>query len=128
MNRHQLIEYHAEITAAARKLMQRKNHDYAGDDAKNPWMNFERSEIMGVCKTEQAFMVRILDKVSRLITFIDAGELQVKEEGVQDSIIDIINYMVLFGAFIEDQKGKETPHQGEAGFLTEEELAEDQPS
>tara|TARA_S200002703_G_C3765844_1_gene235746 strand:+ start:180 stop:506 length:327 start_codon:yes stop_codon:yes gene_type:complete len=108
--------------------MQRKNHDYAGDDAKNPWMNFERSEIMGVCKTEQAFMVRILDKVSRLITFIDAGELQVKEEGVQDSIIDIINYMVLFGAFIEDQKGKETPHQGEAGFLTEEELAEDQPS
>jgi len=108
--------------------MQRKNHDYAGDDAKNPWMNFERSEIMGVCKTEQAFMVRILDKVSRLITFIDAGELQVKEEGVQDSIIDIINYMVLFGAFIEDQKGKETPQQGEAGFLTEEELAEDQPS
>ena len=128
MNRHQLIEYHAEITAAARKLMQRKNHDYAGDDAKNPWMNFERSEIMGVCKTEQAFMVRILDKVSRLITFIDAGELQVKEEGVQDSIIDIINYMVLFGAFIEDQKGKETTQQGEAGFLTEEELAEDQPS
>ena len=128
MNRHELIEYHAEITAEARKLMKRKNHDYAGDDAKNPWMNFERSEIMGVCKTEQAFMVRILDKVSRLITFIDAGELQVKEEGVQDSIIDIINYMVLFGAFIEDQKGQEAPHQGEAGFLTEEELAEDQPS
>lgn len=129
MNRHELIEYHAEITAEARKLMKRKNHDYAGDDAKNPWMNFERSEIMGVCKTEQAFMVRILDKVSRLITFIDAGELQVKEEGVQDSIIDIINYMVLFGAFIEDQKAKNTECcQGEAGFLTEEELAENQPS
>lgn len=129
MNRHELIEYHAEITAEARKLMKRKNHDYAGDDAKNPWMNFERSEIMGVCKTEQAFMVRILDKVSRLITFIDAGELQVKEEGVQDSIIDIINYMVLFGAFIEDQKAKEEEvHQGEAGFLTEEELDKDQPS
>ncbi len=129
MNRHELIEYHAEITAEARKLMKRKNHDYAGDDAKNPWMNFERSEIMGVCKTEQAFMVRILDKVSRLITFIDAGELQVKEEGVQDSIIDIINYMVLFGAFIEDQKAKSTECcQGEAGFLTEEELAENQPS
>ncbi len=129
MNRHELIEYHAEITAEARKLMKRKNHDYAGDDAKNPWMNFERSEIMGVCKTEQAFMVRILDKVSRLITFIDAGELQVKEEGVQDSIVDIINYMVLFGAFIEDQKAKSTECcQGEAGFLTEEELAENQPS
>lgn len=128
MNRHELIEYHAEICREARALMERKNHDYAGEEAKNPWMNFERSEIMGVCKTEQAFMVRILDKVSRLITFIEAGELQVKEEGVQDSIVDIINYMVLFGAFIEDQKSKEEPHQGEAGFLTEEELAEDQPS
>jgi hypothetical protein len=112
--------------------MERKNHDYAGDEAKNPWMNFERSEIMGVCKTEQAFMVRILDKVSRLITFIDAGELKVKEEGVQDSIVDIINYMVLFGAFIKDQEAKKgSVNQGEAGLLTEEDLDDlglDQPS
>ena len=69
-------------------------------------MNFQRSEIMGLCKTEQAFMVRILDKISRLITFIDSGELMVKEESVNDSVIDLINYLVLFSAFLNDKKEK----------------------
>ena len=49
-------------------------------------------------------MVRIMDKISRLITFTNNGELLVKEEGVEDSIIDIINYMVLFSAFLKDKR------------------------
>ena len=84
--------------------MRVKNHDYAGKDTETPWMNFQWSEIMGLCKTEQAFMVRILDKISRLITYTTSGELMVKGEGVKDSIVDIINYMVLFSAFIEDKQ------------------------
>ena len=131
MNRDELIEYHEQICEEARELMRVKNHDYAGKNTSSPWMNFERSEIMGLCKTEQAFMVRILDKVSRLITFIDAGELAVKGEGVHDSIVDIINYMVLFSAFCKDKEAKNTTYQGEAGLLTEEDLDDlgfDQPS
>lgn len=131
MNRDELIEYHERICEEARELMRVKNHDYAGKNTSSPWMNFERSEIMGLCKTEQAFMVRILDKVSRLITFIDAGELAVKGEGVHDSIVDIINYMVLFSAFCKDKEAKNTTYQGEAGLLTEEDLDDlgfDQPS
>ena len=100
MNREQLCK-------EARDLMTRKNHDYAGSEGDSPWMNFQRSEIMGLCKTEQAFMVRILDKISRMITFINNGELMVKEEGVEDSIIDIVNYMVLFSAFLKDKKTEE---------------------
>ena len=131
MNRDELIEYHERICEEARELMRVKNHVYAGKNTSSPWMNFERSEIMGLCKTEQAFMVRILDKVSRLITFIDAGELAVKGEGVHDSIVDIINYMVLFSAFCKDKEAKNTTYQGEAGLLTEEDLDDlgfDQPS
>lgn len=131
MNRDELIEYHEQICEEARELMRVKNHDYAGKNTSSPWMNFERSEIMGLCKTEQAFMVRILDKVSRLITFIDAGELAVKGEGVHDSIVDIINYMVLFSAFCKDKEAENTTYQGEAGLLTEEDLDDlgfDQPS
>ena len=122
MNRDELIEYHDELCKAARDLMKMKNHDYAGENAANPWMNFQRSEIMGVCKTEQAFMVRILDKVSRLITFVDAGQLAVKSESVHDSIIDIINYMVLFAAFNSEKAKSDRPVRGQAGFLTEEDL------
>lgn len=122
MNRDELIEYHERVCEEARELMRVKNHDYAGKNTSSPWMNFERSEIMGLCKTEQAFMVRILDKVSRLITFIDAGELAVKGEGVHDSIVDIINYMVLFSAFCKEKEEREIPIPGKAGLLTEEDL------
>jgi len=104
MNRKQLLDYHEYICGMSRNLMKAKNHDYAGKDTNTPWMNFQRSEIMGLCKTEQAFMVRILDKISRLITFIDSGELLVKGESVNDSIIDLINYLVLFSAFLSDKK------------------------
>ncbi len=107
MDRHELIEHHKTLCEDARQLMRVKNHDYAGKDAQTPWMNFQRSEIMGLCKTEQAFMVRILDKISRLITYVTSGELMVKEEGVEDSIVDIINYMVLFSAFIKDRREEE---------------------
>ena len=122
MNRDELIEFHERICSEARELMRAKNHDYAGENTASPWMNFERSELMGLCKTEQAFMVRILDKVSRLITFIDAGQLQVKGEGVHDSIVDIINYMVLFSAFCKEKEKKSQPLRGQAGLLTEEDL------
>ena len=121
MNRDELIKYHDDLCKSARELMKSKNHDYAGDNAANPWMNFERSELMGVCKTEQAFMVRILDKISRLITFVDSGHLSVKSESVHDSIVDIINYMVLFSAFTNEKQAQK-PVQGQAGFLTEEDI------
>jgi hypothetical protein len=131
MDRDELIKYHEELCESARNLMRLKNHDYAGKSAKNPWMNFERSEIMGVCKTEQAFMVRIIDKVSRLVTFIDAGDLAVKEESVTDSIVDIINYMVLFAAFNKDKQATLEKAgfdvqliKGGAGFLTKSEIEE----
>ena len=104
MNRNELLQHHEILCGDALELMTRKNHDYAGSEGDTPWMNFQRSEIMGICKTQQAFMVRIMDKISRLITFTNNGELLVKEEGVEDSIIDIINYMVLFSAFLKDKR------------------------
>ena len=112
MNRDELIQHHVNLCEEARQLMRVKNHDYAGKDTETPWMNFQRSEIMGLCKTEQAFMVRILDKISRLITYTTSGELMVKGEGVKDSIVDIINYMVLFSAFIEDGNVEEDDPDG----------------
>ena len=65
--------------------------------------NFERCEAMGVCSTEQGFLVRVVDKVSRLSTFADSGTLKVDNEGYEDAIVDIINYMVLFSAFLKDK-------------------------
>jgi hypothetical protein len=106
-NTQDLLSHHKDLCKLARDLMSIKNHDYAGSKGDTPWMNFQRSEEMGICSTEQAFLVRITDKISRLITFTNNGVLLVKGEGVEDSIIDLINYLVLFSAFLNNKKDKQ---------------------
>ena len=61
---------------------------------------------MGICNTEQGFMVRITDKMSRLSSFLDSGKMHVKDESFHDTVIDVINYMVLLAAY-EDKESKE---------------------
>ena len=104
MNREELLKHHDFICKEAKELMKVKNHDYAGDSGETPFANFERCEAMGVCSTEQGFLVRVIDKVSRLSTFVEAGKLKVENENYNDAIVDIINYMVLFSGFISDKE------------------------
>lgn len=106
MNREELLRHHDKLTSTAKEIMRQKNHDYAGQGGEKPFANFERCEAMGVCSTEQGFLVRVIDKVSRLSTFVSAGELKVENEGYEDAVLDIINYMILFSAFVADKNEK----------------------
>ena len=103
MNRKELLNHHTGLCEKAVGIMKKKNHDYAGQNGGQPFANFERCEAMGVCSTEQGFLVRVIDKVSRLATFVEAGELKVDNEGYEDAVLDIINYMILFSAFVKDK-------------------------
>ncbi len=103
MNRDELLKYHVDICQSARDLMNLKNRDYAGKDGKEPFANFTRVEAMGICTTEQGFMTRITDKMSRLSSFIDSGKMHVEDESFSDTIVDVINYMVLLSAYIHDK-------------------------
>ena len=111
MNRKELLNHHAELCEKAVRIMKKKNHDYAGQDGGQPFANFERCEAMGVCSTEQGFLVRVIDKVSRLATFVEAGELKVDNEGYEDAVLDIINYMILFSAFVKDKNESEVTEE-----------------
>jgi len=106
MKRDELFEHHKELTTKALKLMEVKNNDYAGSSGNTPFANFERCEAMGVCPTSVGFMVRIVDKVSRLSTFTADGKLLVSNEGYEDAIIDIINYCILFSAYTKSKQPK----------------------
>lgn len=81
-----------------------KNHDYAGADGKTPFSNFQVVEQFGVCTTEQGFLVRMLDKMKRLTTYAQSGELKVPGEGAKDACLDILNYAILLAAYIEEKK------------------------
>lgn len=108
MDRVELFAHHSDLSARALDIMKAKNNDYAGSSGGSPFANFQRVEAMGVCSVEQGFLVRIVDKVSRLSTFAQDGKLAVKNESYEDAILDIMNYCVLMSAYIKDKQERET--------------------
>lgn len=104
MTRDELLKYHLDLCTAARDLMSLKNRDYAGNEGLEPFANFTRVEAMGICKTEQGFMVRLTDKMSRLSSFIRSGKMHIKDESFRDTCVDVINYMVLLAAYLKDKE------------------------
>ena len=107
LTRDELLRFHEKLCKEGRALMNLKNRDYAGNHGAEPFANFTRCEAMGICNTEQGFMVRITDKMSRLSSFLDSGKMHVKDESFHDTVIDVINYMVLLAAYTEDKESKE---------------------
>jgi hypothetical protein len=84
--------------------MKKKNADYAGRGGHEPFANFTRVESMGVCSTERGMLVRVTDKMSRLSSFMESGKLEVANESFEDTIVDVINYMVLLHSYVKDKK------------------------
>lgn len=107
MTRVQLLNLHTATCQAARDLMDKKNQDYVGDG--DALANFTRVEALGICSAEKGLLVRLTDKLSRLSTFADKGVLQVTTESVEDTVIDTINYALLFLAYVLDQREKGVP-------------------
>lgn len=103
MTRDELFKMHEEMCKSALDLMKKKNADYAGG-VSDPFANFRRAEALGVCTTEQAFLVRMTDKMSRLSSYAKRGSLSVEDETVHDTLQDLINYSVLLAAFIKSKQ------------------------
>jgi hypothetical protein len=103
MTRDDLFKIHEQMSKVSLEIMKKKNADYAGGGT-DPFANFRRAEALGICSTEQAFLVRMTDKMSRLSTFANKGKLDVEDETVYDTLLDLINYSVLLAAYIKDKK------------------------
>lgn len=87
----ELLVFHRKLTKEAHDLMGVKNSDYAGLDP-DPFRAFRMFGRFGI-------LVRMSDKFSRLRTFLERGQFNVKDESVRDTIRDLINYAVIFEAY-----------------------------
>lgn len=103
MNKEEYFIHHKNFIDRMSVVTAAKNHDYTGatDD---PFANFRRCEQLGVCSAEQGFLVRMTDKLARITSFVQQGNLQVKDESVQDTLLDLANYCALLSGFIESRK------------------------
>ena len=103
-HRNSYLELHKLLCDEARALSEKKNKDYTGKDGTDPFGNFKRCELMGICSTEQGILVRLTDKMSRLSTFAQSGSFEVADESLKDTCMDVINYIILMYAFVQEKE------------------------
>lgn len=120
-----LLSLHKAFCSTSRSLMQRKNSDYKGG-SEDPLHNFRMSELVKIDMIK-GMLVRMQDKMARLVAFIEKGSLAVKEESIYDVGLDLINYTVLvMAAFAERLEVKKDmgTFQGLAPVVSEKKISE----
>lgn len=104
MTREEYLRFHKEACEKMQEITKAKNADYTGASS-DPFANFSQVEILGICSAEQGFLTRMIDKMSRINSFVQQGTLQVKEESVEDTLLDLANYCLLFSGYIKGKGG-----------------------
>lgn len=100
-----LIDFFEKTTARMVDTMKKKNADYGGA-VPDPFSNFVQVETLGIATAEQGFLTRMTDKLCRVASFAKNGELQVKDESVSDTLLDLANYSLLMMAYLESKRVK----------------------
>lgn len=77
------VQVHLQICTTLNGIYERKNHDYGDSFAKL------RNEL------PNAILVRIYDKYSRLKTLMHGAEQKVKDESIDDTLMDLANYCIM---------------------------------
>ena len=103
MTKEKYFRFHKKFCDDMISITKKKNADYTGNN-KDPFANFTTVERIGICSTEQGFLTRMSDKLCRINSFAQKGELLVKDESVQDTLHDLANYCALMSGYIESQK------------------------
>lgn len=92
------LSIHDDICIEAKAIMEAKCADYASKE--DPFRNFRQIEAMDLGTVEMGIVVRMGDKLSRLAGFVKDDELAVKDESVEDTCLDLINYTIILLAAI----------------------------
>ena len=96
---------HSELCKRMEELTLVKQLDYSSgsDDA---FFNVSRCESKGVVTTEQGIYIRISDKIARIESFLKKGSLEVKDESLIDSCVDLANYSLMLGIYLINKEKK----------------------
>ncbi|GAB4144895.1 MAG: hypothetical protein OHK0017_03890 [Patescibacteria group bacterium] len=100
-NINQLKQIAVEIFAECEKILIAKNHDYS--DADDVFSNFKESGAVANVTPAQVALIQIGNKMSRLSQLIGQGKEPVNES-TRDTIIDMINYLVLLKGILDENK------------------------
>jgi len=103
MNQKQFLDEFKAITQEMHSIAEKKNHDYSAD-SQSPFRNFTMVETMGASSTEQGFFTRMNDKMMRIAGFLKTGVLKVTDEKIEDTLMDLANYSIIFICYLRSKK------------------------
>ena len=99
--RTQLLALHDTSAQEAKAIMVAKNADYgASQDALR---NFRLCEMLSI-PMDQGILTRLGDKLARIGNLIAKGTNEVKDESIEDTIIDAVNYLIILRATIQEHR------------------------
>jgi hypothetical protein len=102
-SRDEYLQFHRECCDRMVAITAKKNADYtSGSD--DPFFNFTRVEAIGITDTERGFLTRMFDKLARIVTFVNKGVLQVADESVEDTLLDLANYCILMAGYVRSKR------------------------
>lgn len=102
----QYLEFHRKFCDEMIAVTIKKNADYTGK-SDDPFANFSNVKSCGGATPEQGFLIRMNDKSMRISSFVEKGELLVKDETVKDTLLDLANYCILMAGYLRSKKQKE---------------------
>jgi len=94
-------EYLKKNLKEMEELLIKKNHDYAEDS--DVYSGFKICEKLGVCKAEEGIIVRITDKLGRVVQLLKK-DAKVSDESIHDTLIDLANYALLLDGLRNNKK------------------------
>jgi|TARA_R110000824_G_scaffold324106_1_gene511080 hypothetical protein len=107
MNIDKLKKIHQDTTTTCLDIMVKKNSDYTGGKgASDVFANFNASVFIDVHPVS-GLLMRLMDKVQRVRSFVNDSELQVANESVEDAFDDIVNYAILGKAMLIEEREKQ---------------------
>ena len=77
------VEIHSQICNELNSIYEQKNHDYGDSFA------ILRKEL------PNSILVRIYDKYQRLKTLLEGADPKVKNESIEDTLMDLANYCIM---------------------------------
>ena len=86
-----------------KKTHDAKRHDYAS--VEDVFANFRTCEMAGI-PAWKGVAVRISDKFSRIMGFARKERLEVKDESIKDTLVDMANYALIALILYEEDNGK----------------------
>jgi len=106
MNKNDFLKHCGSFFDTCLDTLQAKNSDYT-NTSDNPFANFESVKSLGI-SAETGILTRMMDKMSRLASFSAGKSLQVKDESVHDTLMDLACYSAIFSAMIKSKNEEKT--------------------